>query len=92
MHVRPAWYTQSAGGGTPASEARPSEGTSSVTPGARASGFPNHPSRGLHSRSPLRHYPTASCGACPPIVPEHRCVSARLKGQKKRSAQHGTVP
>jgi hypothetical protein len=48
MHVRPAWCTRSAGGGTPAREAKSSEGTGSGTPGARAIGWPNRPSRDLH--------------------------------------------
>src|SRR5882724_6544674 len=57
----------------PAREAKSSEGKGGVTPGARASGFPHHPSRGLHPGSPLRHYPTASCGAWPPprTAPAH---------------------
>src|SRR6266511_5382216 len=53
-------------GGTPASEAKSSEGKGGVTLGALAMGCPNRPSRGLHPRAPLRRYPTASCGACPP--------------------------
>src|SRR5215831_2275017 len=53
-------------GGAPTRETKSSEGKGGVTPGERALGFPNRPSRGLHLRSPLRDYPTASCGACPP--------------------------
>ena len=53
-------------GGTPASEAKSSEDKGGVTPGKRAIGFPTRPSRGLHPMSPLRYYPTASCGTCLP--------------------------
>ena len=86
--MRPAWCTRSAVGacgeaygGTPAREAKSSEGTGGVTLGELAIGFPNRPSRGLHSRSPLRRYPTASCGACPPtstaLHPYGRCHACR---------------
>src|SRR5215470_8352923 len=54
--------------GTPASEAKSSEGKGGVKSGELVIGFPNRPSRGLHPRPPLRHYPTASCGACPPTI------------------------
>src|SRR5262247_1089109 len=64
-----------AGGGTPASE-----GTGGVTPGELAIDFPHRPSPGLHPRSSLRHYPTASCGACPPIPPKRYIHEFRRLG------------
>jgi hypothetical protein len=44
----------------------------------RALSLPTAPARGLHPRSPLRHYPTTSCGVCPPTntVP-HPCGLVR---------------
>ena len=61
MHVRPAWCTRSAGGevcgGTPAREAKSSEGKGSGTPGARAIGWPNRPSQGLHPQATSERLP-----------------------------------
>src|SRR6266581_1262761 len=50
------------------------------TPGELAIGFPNRPSPGLHPRSSLRHYPTASCGTCPPIPPKRYIYEFRQLG------------
>ena len=48
----------------PRRETTSSKGKEGVLPGELASGCPDRPTRGLHPRASLRHYPTVSCGAC----------------------------
>src|SRR5262245_41573587 len=73
MHVRPAWCTRSAGGGRrrgrrwhPGARRSRARARGVARPARGPPAGPIARPETCTPRSPLRDYPTASCGACPP--------------------------